>query len=119
MFSIEDSSTDDVINLDLTSFSEIGHTHESSSITDLKSTIIDLVYPVGSIYTSMDSTSPAEKFGGTWEQIVDGVFYVTQNDSSVSTSWNYSLGVDYNSSVGSNEDDVSPYIIIYCWQRIA
>jgi hypothetical protein len=27
------------------------------------------VYPVGSIYMSVNSVSPAELFGGTWEQI--------------------------------------------------
>ena len=26
-------------------------------------------YPVGSIYQSTDATSPAELYGGTWEQI--------------------------------------------------
>lgn len=35
--------------------------------------IIDLlmVYPVGSIYISVNSTSPASLFGGTWERIED------------------------------------------------
>ena len=28
-------------------------------------------YPVGSIYMSVNSTSPASMFGGTWEQIKD------------------------------------------------
>lgn len=31
--------------------------------------IIDLFYPVGSVYTTYDSTnSPADLFGGTWVQ---------------------------------------------------
>ena len=30
---------------------------------------LDRVYPVGSIYMSVNSTSPATLFGGTWEQI--------------------------------------------------
>lgn len=33
--------------------------------------ILASVYPVGSVYLSLDSTSPAELFGGTWEQIKD------------------------------------------------
>lgn len=31
--------------------------------------LFNLVYPVGSIYVSVNSTSPATLFGGTWEQI--------------------------------------------------
>ena len=31
--------------------------------------ILELVYPVGSIYISANSTSPASLFGGTWEQL--------------------------------------------------
>ena len=31
--------------------------------------LFSLVYPVGSIYISVNSTSPATLFGGTWEQI--------------------------------------------------
>ena len=39
----------------------------SSAVTD----ILNLVYPVGSIYMSVNSTSPATLFGGTWTQIKD------------------------------------------------
>lgn len=40
--------------------------------SDMKtSEIIDLIYPVGAIYMSVDSTSPQTLFGGTWEQIQD------------------------------------------------
>ena len=43
------------------------HTHLSSDVTDL----IDVIYPVGSIYMSVGNTSPSTLFGGTWEQIED------------------------------------------------
>ncbi len=33
--------------------------------------ILDLVYPVGSIYMSVNDVDPANLFGGTWEQIKD------------------------------------------------
>lgn len=35
------------------------------------SEIIRTIYPVGAIFISTDSTSPATLFGGTWEQIKD------------------------------------------------
>lgn len=35
----------------------------------VKQKIIDFEHPVGSIWISQDATSPAAKFGGTWEKI--------------------------------------------------
>ena len=31
--------------------------------------LVDVIYPIGSIYISVNSTSPATLFGGKWEQI--------------------------------------------------
>lgn len=42
--------------------------------------LLDYLHPVGSIYQSTDSTSPADLFGGTWEQIKD-VFLLAAGDS--------------------------------------
>ena len=36
-----------------------------------KSDLLNLIYPVGSIYMSVNNTSPATLFGGSWEQIKD------------------------------------------------
>ena len=41
---------------------------------------IDIVYPVGSIYMSHDTTSPADLFGGTWSK-VNGTNYLRLNSS--------------------------------------
>ena len=35
--------------------------------------LLDIVYPVGSMYFSATDTSPASAIGGTWEQIKDAV----------------------------------------------
>ena len=37
----------------------------------LNKSVIDMVYPVGAIYMSVNSTNPGNLFGGTWEQIKD------------------------------------------------
>lgn len=42
--------------------------------------LLDLLHPVGSIYQSTDATSPAELFGGTWEQVKD-VFLLAAGES--------------------------------------
>ena len=39
----------------------------NTSNTDL----VNMIYPIGSIYMSVNSTNPATLFGGTWERIQD------------------------------------------------
>jgi hypothetical protein len=48
--------------------------------------IFNLVYPVGSIYMSINSTSPATLFGGTWEQLKDRVLVGAGNTYSVNAT---------------------------------
>lgn len=50
------------------------------------SAICDLIYPIGSIYMSINAVSPATLFGGTWERIKD-VFLLGAGDT-------YTLGED-------------------------
>ena len=54
----------------------LAHTHLSSDVTDL----IDVIYPVGSIYMSVNSVNPSTLFGGTWEQIKD-TFLLSSGDT--------------------------------------
>ena len=39
------------------------------AVAVLKTDLLDLTYPVGAIYISASSTSPATLFGGTWKRI--------------------------------------------------
>ena len=43
----------------------------SKAVYDYLQTFFDAIYPVGSIYMSVNSSNPASLFGGTWEQIKD------------------------------------------------
>ena len=46
---------------------------------NIVSAIVDLIYPVGSLYTSFENISPARRFGGRWTQIVDRFLYCAEN----------------------------------------
>ena len=48
-----------------------GTTAMPSGMTIGGKTLLNLIYPVGSIYMSVSSTSPATFLGGTWERIQD------------------------------------------------
>lgn len=43
----------------------------------------DFIYPIGSIYMSINSTDPGDIFGGTWERIAKGrtLVGVDENDT--------------------------------------
>lgn len=43
--------------------------------------ILDIIYPVGSIYMSVNSTNPSTYFGGTWSAIAQGRTLVGVNAS--------------------------------------
>ena len=47
------------------------HQYEGGGQRSLN-TILDNIYPIGSIYLSIYNTNPSEYFGGTWEQVAGG-----------------------------------------------
>jgi hypothetical protein len=48
-----------------------GNVSITGSLTVGGKTLLNYIYPVGSIYMSVNSTSPANLFGGTWVQLKD------------------------------------------------
>lgn len=44
--------------------------------------LLDILHPVGSLYMSFSSTSPAETIGGTWTQIIDKCLRAANNINS-------------------------------------
>lgn len=48
---------------------DTGYVTKDALVTNAQ--IVDLIYPIGSIYMSVNSTSPATLFGGKWERIQD------------------------------------------------
>ena len=61
------------------------------STSDLNTIVIDLVYPVGAIYMTTSTKSPAEQFSNTtWELISDNIIYASPSTNESGT--NYTLG---------------------------
>lgn len=63
-----------------------GKIHNLTDTTSSKA-IIDLVWPVGSVYVSMDPDfDPATTWGGVWEVIKEGIFLeATEDNTKVGT----------------------------------
>ena len=64
---------------------------------DTKQTIIDAIYPVGSLYTTTISTSPAAALGGTWIAFGKGQVLVGKADSGTFSSAGNTGGAETDS----------------------
>lgn len=51
------------------------------AVEGLKEELLEMIYPVGSIYISKDNANPEIKFGGTWERFGKGRTLVSVNES--------------------------------------
>ena len=56
--------------------------------------VIDIVYPVGSVYISFNNTSPETLFGGEWEQIVDHFLYPSSSSGTTGGEAEHTLTED-------------------------
>ena len=108
------------------------------------SDLFDLVYPVGSIYLSVNNTSPSTLFGGTWEQIKDTFLLGAGDDydlgatggeasvkltiSEIPVHQFHSTGTesglwDYlGPSIGGDNqahNNMPPYLAVSIWKRVS
>lgn len=61
--------------------------------------LLDVIYPVGSVYFSSTTTSPAETIGGTWTQVSGRYLKADTTPASTggSDTFSYSYGLDWPS----------------------
>lgn len=67
--------------------------------------LLDRTYPVGSIYMSVNSTSPATLFGGTWVEI-QGRFLLGRSSSYANGSTGGETSVTLNAAQAPNHDHI-------------
>lgn len=57
-----------------------GRIYKNKTNVSITPTDVYNLYPVGSIYLSVNSTNPSNYFGGTWERLSGGYLYATSSD---------------------------------------
>ena len=76
-----------------------------SNVKTLKATMVDTIYPVGAIYMSVNSTSPASLFGGTWAQLKDR-FLVGTGDTYSNGATGGAASASHSHTVNSHNHSV-------------
>lgn len=67
-------------------WSEVLEHDDPSTYPEIKPVLLDLIYPVGSIYWSKNATNPSNLFGGTWVQIKDRFILAAGSNYKINTT---------------------------------
>ena len=62
------------------------------NLSELNTYLLNLLYPIGSMYLSVNSTSPATLFGGTWKQVGAGYYIMTATSGATETGGSLTSG---------------------------
>lgn len=90
--------------------------------------LLDMIYPVGSIYMSVNSTSPNILFGGTWEAMPAGRVLLAQGESEWGTTYTagstggeatHQLTVgempSHTHNLSITTDGSHAHVFLWCW----
>lgn len=101
------------------------------------SNVLNMIYPVGSIYLSVNDTSPADLFGGTWEKIENRFLIGASSSKPVNSTGGSNTATVNTSSIamikegtatffttinGAGQQNISivpPYLSVNMWKRTA
>lgn len=102
-----------VTNVDSTPTTNSTHLITSGGVKaalPTSSDIVNIVYPVGSIYMSVSSTSPATLFGGTWAAL-EGRFLIGANSTYTAGSTGGAASVSYTPAGSNSGGSVSSHTL--------
>ena len=72
-------------NLDLSYLEELIES-QATALNNFQDTFLNLVYPVGAIYLSLNSTNPGSLFGGNWEALENRFLLGAGSDYAVNST---------------------------------
>lgn len=102
-----------------------------------KINLLNMIYPIGSIYLTVNNVDPSTIFGGTWKKIENrflvgagsgfaagttGGSKTSSIKKSVLETLSYTWGSDRTTIYGADEQSFSvlpPYLSVYMWKRVA
>lgn len=84
--------------------------------------LLDIVYPVGSVYITFSDISPVDSVGGSWEKIEDKFLYATStpNQTGGSLKHSHKYGLTYTMwwfSIGSFSDEENWILPLLNWNE--
>ena len=84
---------------------------DPSNYPSVATMLLDLTYPVGSIYWSKNATNPSYLFGGTWEQIKDTFILAAGSNYKINTSGGAATHTLTTSQLPSHTHGVGTYVV--------